>query len=61
VLTPSQLSIKPNIKQIVVPEYDFDNQIRWHTPVMAGRYTYNSIQTFDNKGQPRDAQSDNND
>ena len=58
-LTPSQLSAQPNIKSIVVPDYDFGAQSR--RILMAGLYTSNSVQTFDFYGKPRDAQNDNND
>jgi hypothetical protein len=60
-LTPSKISVKPNVMPLVVPEYDFEGQSRWDIFGMAGNFTVNSIQTFDSKGQPHDAQNDNND
>lgn len=60
-LTPSQLSAKPNIISIVVPNYDFEGQNRWDGTLMAGRYTTSSLQTFDSHGRPKDSQSDKND
>lgn len=60
-LMPSQISIKPNIMPLMVPNYDFDSQNRWDGTLMAGNHTYNSIQTFDRSGKPCDAQDDQND
>lgn len=60
-LTPSQLAIEPNVMPLVVPNYDFEKQSRWDGTLMAGSYTNNSIQTFNSKGQPADAKSDNTD
>lgn len=60
-LTPTQLSSKPNIMSVIVPEYDFKNQNRWDGTLMAGSFTSNSIQTFNSNGQPNDAKSDNTD
>ena len=57
--TPSKLSVKPNVMAIVVPDYDFEGQIRVN--LMAGSQTYNSIQTFSSDGKPKDAQTDTND
>jgi hypothetical protein len=60
-LTPSSLSVKPNVKHIQVPDYDFDGQFRWHQPLMAGSYTSATVQTFDSQGKPTDSVADNND
>lgn len=58
-LTPSRLSVKPNVMALMVPDYDFENQSRG--TLMAGSHTSNSIQTFDIRGKPNDSKSDNND
>jgi len=60
-LMPSQISVKPNIMPLMVPNYDFDSQNRWDGTLMAGQFTSNSIQTFSNSGQPCDAKNDDND
>jgi hypothetical protein len=60
-LTPSQISVKPVTTIINVPSYDFESQRRWDQSLMAGKFTFGSIQTFDPKGQPQDRQNDNND
>jgi hypothetical protein len=57
--TPSLLSVKPIIMEMIVPEYSFEDQSRG--TLMAGKYTGASIQTFDHKGSPKDSQSDQND
>lgn len=56
-LTPSQISIKPNVMPIVVPDYDFENQIRWDGMHMMSS-TFNTKQTFSSKGEPCDNTSD---
>jgi len=60
-LTPSQIAVKPNIKSILVPDYDFEGQNRWDGTLIAGSYTSGSIQTFNTDGKPSDSESDNND
>ena len=60
-LTPSQIAVKPNVKSILVPDYDFEGQNRWDGTLIAGSYTSGSIQTFNNDGKPSDSQSDEND
>lgn len=60
-LMPSQLAVKPNVMSIMVPNYDFEGQQRWDGTLMAGSQTYNSVQTFNNNGQPCDSTVDNND
>jgi hypothetical protein len=58
-LTPTQLSMKPKVMSINVQDYDFEKQNRG--PLMAGSLTSSSLQTFDNKGKPKDSRSDKND
>ncbi len=58
-LTPSQLGLKPNVKRIALPDYDFDLQSR-RMPVEMS-FTANSVQTFNYNGQPSDARNDNTD
>ena len=58
-ITPSRISVVPNVLSIVVPEYNFENQSRG--TLIASKYTAASLQTFDSKGQPKDSKSDNND
>jgi hypothetical protein len=60
-LTPSKISVKPNVMPLVVPEYDFEGQSRWDIFGVAGQLTRNSVQTFDRDGKPHDAQDDHND
>lgn len=60
-LMPSQISVKPNIMPLMVPNYDFDSQNRWDGTLMAGQWTRNSIQTFDFNGKPCDSKNDDND
>jgi hypothetical protein len=57
---PVTLGETPSKTQFQVPKYDWRNQTR-HITSLAGRYTGNSLQTFDSKGQPKDSRSDNND
>jgi hypothetical protein len=58
--TPLTLSENPSTTEFKPPAYDWKKQTR-HDTIVAGKYTQNSIQTYDNKGQPKDSQSDNND
>jgi hypothetical protein len=60
-ITANHLGKYPQTMPIAVPEYDFDNDMRWNGTILAGAYTSNSIQTFDSKGSPNDARSDNTD
>ena len=61
-LTPRMLAEHGVTADVPVPDYDWKRQQRWNENMpVAGKYTGNSIQTFDNKGQPNDAKSDNND
>lgn len=59
---PSSFSVKPNTLRVGVPEYDFVAQQRWSSDMQSEMsYTQGSIQTFDSKGKPSDAKSDQND
>ena len=58
--TPITLSEQPSAAEFPLPSYDWKEQIRHHT-IIAGRYTANSVQTFDSQGRPKDSTSDNND
>jgi hypothetical protein len=58
--TPVTLSENPSITEFPLPAYDWKKQTR-HDTIIAGKYTGNSVQTFDNSGKPRDATGDNND
>lgn len=61
-ITPAEISRLPKVRPLIVPEYDFEGQVRsgLRTPLLAA-YTFNSIQTFGQDGRPKDAQNDNND
>jgi len=59
--TPEMLSSKPSGSNYVTPAYDWNNQSSGIPKIAGGDHTFNSIQTFDNNGQPRDSQNDNND
>jgi hypothetical protein len=58
--TPSTLSEKPSTAAISLSPYDWDKQTRIDT-VTAGKFTSNSVQTFNSQGKPYDATSDSND
>lgn len=62
-LTPTLLSKPVPAAGIPsMPAYDWKRQMRGDAAMqMAGQYTSNSLQTFNGKGQPTDAQSDRND
>lgn len=60
-LTPEILSSKPSGCDYVTPAYNWDDQSSGITKMTGGDHTFNSIQTFDNNGQPSDSQNDNND
>lgn len=60
-LTPSQLTVTPNVVPLMAPDYNFEGQNRWDGTLMAGKYTAGSTQTFDHTGRPKDSQSDHND
>ena len=58
--SPVELSESPSTSEFPLPAYDWNKQTR-HDTIVAGKWTANSIQTFDHKGQPNDSQQDNND
>jgi hypothetical protein len=58
--SPVELSESASTTEFPLPAYDWNKQTR-HDTIVAGKYTSNSLQTFDSKGQPKDSQSDNND
>jgi hypothetical protein len=58
--SPVELSESPSTTEFPLPAYDWNKQTR-HDTIAAGKYTFNSLQTFDNKGAPKDSQNDNND
>jgi hypothetical protein len=58
--TPAGLSQSPSTTPCPLQAYDWKKQTRYET-IVAGKYTVNSIQTFDSYGKPKDAQSDSND
>lgn len=61
-LTPSLIAERCVAVELPVPEYDWLRQQRWDgTGPVAGKYSGNSVQTFNSKGQPNDSRSDNND
>jgi len=55
---PSSLSLKPKVIDIPVSEYEFPDQVR-KGPLLAGYYTWNSMQTYDFNGYPSDTRGDN--
>jgi hypothetical protein len=58
-LTPNQLGLKPNVREVTLPDYNFERQARGSALEMS--HTFNSIQTFNTKGQPSDSKNDNTD
>jgi hypothetical protein len=58
--TPLTLSENPSTTEFKLPAYDWKKQTR-HDTIVAGKHTFNSLQTFDNHGRPKDSQNDNND
>ena len=58
--SPATLAERPSTFAERIPEYQWESQQRYGH-ISAGRYTSRSQQTFDSKGQPKDANSDNND
>lgn len=58
---PSQLAVRASERHMEAPEYNFESQKRWDHATSAGSHTFNSIQTFDGKGAPKDSQNDQND
>ena len=58
--SPLTLASPPSTFAETAPEYRWDEQRRYGD-IVAGRLTLRSQQTFDSKGQPKDANFDNND
>ncbi len=58
--SPLALSENPSTTEFHLPAYDWNKQTR-HDIIAAGKYTCNSQQTFDTRGQPKDSQNDHND
>jgi hypothetical protein len=59
---PGDLAQQGPVLDVFVPAYDWERQRRWDDQRnCAGQWTSNSVQTFDNSGKPKDAQSDHND
>lgn len=58
--TPVSLSESPYEGGFHLPAYDWNKQSR-NMPKNGGNYTARSVQTFDYKGNPCDADSDRND
>lgn len=60
-MTPTDLARSVRGAPMSMPSpYDWNRQQRNDT-VYAGKYTNESMQTFDNKGQPKDSKGDSND
>jgi len=59
-LTPSKISVKPEIVNIIVSNYNFPEQAREEGKLpLYAYYSYNSMQTYDYRGMPYDATGDN--
>jgi len=61
-ITPSTISRKASVQKLPYSEYNFPKQIREgekKTPLIAGWYTYNSMQTYGYSGYPNDTRGDN--
>ncbi len=58
--SPLALGENPSTTEFPLPAYDWNKQTR-HDIIAAGKWTANSLQTFDSKGQPKDSQNDHND
>lgn len=58
--SPLTLASPPSTFAETAPEYRWGEQRRYGD-IVAGRFTTQSQQTFDSKGQPKDANADNND
>lgn len=58
-ITPSAIAVLPNVLSVIVPEYDFEHQIRGD--ILSMSFTALSLQTFGPKGEVKDAKHDNND
>ena len=60
-LTPSILSRPVPSIQADVPSYNWTEQRLQQDSPLAGKFTWNTMQTFDSKGLPNDSKGDNND
>ena len=61
-ITPSVIAKKASVQQLGPSAYNFPKQIREDekkTPLLAGYYTYGSMQTYDFTGRPYDSRGDN--
>ena len=58
--TPTTLSASPYNGGFHLPAYDWNKQSR-NLVTNGGKFSLNSVQTFDSKGMPKDAKNDNND
>ena len=59
--SPLTLASPPSTFAETAPEYRWDEQRRYGDIVAGTKFTSNSQQTFDNKGLPKDANSDRSD
>ena len=58
--SPSTLCENPSTTEFHLPAYDWNKQTR-HDIIATGKHTFNSLQTFDSSGKPKDSQNDHND
>ena len=61
-ITPSTIAKKASAQPLPPSEYNFPEQKRegqGKTPLVAGWYTYGSIQTYGYSGYPNDSRGDN--
>ena len=61
-ITPSTIAKKAVAQPLPKSNYNFPEQIRegeGKTPLIAGYYTWGSIQTYGYSGYPNDARADN--
>ena len=60
-LTPDDLAVVSKSQSIQVPDYNFQRKMLFTNQEIVMAHTFNSIQTFNSKGQPSDSQNDQND
>ena len=61
-ITPSSIAKKATAQPIPSSEYNFPEQVRENEgkkPLIAGFYTYGSVQTYNFNGYPSDSRGDN--
>jgi hypothetical protein len=61
-ITPSTIAKKASAQPLPPSEYNFPEQVRegeGKTPLLAGYYTYASMQTYSYSGYPNDSRGDN--